>query len=897
MEAKFSQTAAVMRCRSVTEAKLKAQNALVKLADEEATIHSANMENTLQRVRTQLIEQGSLEHRNIEAAFDTAISWERKEQLNALIDKLTNIKSLIRFQEDQREREAAFKSSTRQKRAAFQGRSAKMEQRHTSERNELFMSQKRLTETFIKIRAIEIQHIKDKNQKRRAKRDNEVQAQMASMRQQKESEFLRELQLIKVRQMSEVNDLEISNMEELEDIAVQFRLDEFMMVTKQAQIENEMAVNLEIQKHKQEALRVLEQQKVINAALQRSQRKQAAAVAKSYIAASKNRERMLIGDHPLLKGDDKSSDTEQVEVKNSDSNYQMNLASEDNAVIKISGEKATIGHIQFINEHFNRMFGYSNNEVVGKNINIIIPQPFADLHDNFLRKYLETGASRVIDRFQQVMGLHKDGHVIPIILCVKHNTTTDGKRSFAGFIKASKLSNSSGYIIFDSKTFKVNYATKNMEEVFEFKNTKNGGNAYVEDLIPGLNQSTIKQVSSNGYRTEKRQGTSLLSLTVKGDRMKVADDNLYICRVTFRKSDGSSDAANNEAEEDDVELPMTFYEEGESDRETNDEGGSPNSHDNTNEHGEIVVDVEKDNAILNEAASGRIKAIHAHHKIVHSELKRQHRSVYNQKSKEQRRRVSELLKDHEEEIETLKIDQAAAMKELLDTQTQSEELRADTAVSQNLLGMMLPAHIMEKIELGQVPEPEQFKCVTLFFTDIYAFKSLVGNISSVKILQLLNVLYTKFDEIIAKYPLLYKVESVSDTYMVAAGLSLSADSTKEEYANCAAQALKCCAELQALVMFMDFEEIVGKLKISLRIGLHSGPINAGLIGTRMSRYCLFGDTVNTASRMCTTGLPGKVQLSAQTIQVLGEDDSFEFEERGEIEVKGKGRMMTYWFLL
>ncbi|KAI9339870.1 guanylyl cyclase [Obelidium mucronatum] len=234
--------------------------------------------------------------------------------------------------------------------------------------------------------------------------------------------------------------------------------------------------------------------------------------------------------------------------------------------------------------------------------------------------------------------------------------------------------------------------------------------------------------------------------------------------------------------------------------------------------------------------------------------------------------------------------------ELLETQLQSEEMRADTAVSQNLLGMMLPAHIMEKLEMGVQPEPEQFNCVTLFFTDINDFKKLVGHISPVKILQLLNVLYTKFDDIIAKYSQLYKVESVSDTYMVAAGLSSTKESTADDATECTIQALKCCIELQALVDGMDFSEIVGSHSIKLRIGIHSGTINAGLIGTKMSRYCLFGDTVNTASRMCTTGEPSKIQVSPQTIQVLGEDDQFEFEVRGEIEVKGKGRMTTYWLL-
>ncbi|KAI9333136.1 adenylate and guanylate cyclase catalytic domain-containing protein [Obelidium mucronatum] len=225
------------------------------------------------------------------------------------------------------------------------------------------------------------------------------------------------------------------------------------------------------------------------------------------------------------------------------------------------------------------------------------------------------------------------------------------------------------------------------------------------------------------------------------------------------------------------------------------------------------------------------------------------------------------------------------MQELLQTHLQSEEMRADTAVSQNLLGLMLPGHIMEQIETGVVPGPEQFNCVTVFFTDIYEFKKLVGFVSPVKILQLLNVLYTKFDEVIAKYPQLYKVESVSDTYMVAGGISSIHEKTDQEIAECAIQALACSIELQKLVLAMDFTNIVGPYPIRLRIGIHSGAINAGVIGTKMSRYCLFGDTINTASRMCTTGEPSKIQVSTQVIEKIGSDEQFEFDERGEIEVK------------
>ncbi|KAJ3061236.1 hypothetical protein HDU98_002855, partial [Podochytrium sp. JEL0797] len=203
-EAKFSQSSAVTRCRNVKETKLKAQHALAKLADEEGgknstlphpsiplpfylafTIYSANLDEARHQLRTQILEQTSVDLRQGEEAQDNQISWERKEQLNQLVEKLMAIKSLLRFQEEARERDVAFKSSIRQKRAAFQVRLARLEQRQTAERTELFQSQNRLADTVSQIRAIEINGIKDKNKARRMKRDNEIQAQQASMRQQK----------------------------------------------------------------------------------------------------------------------------------------------------------------------------------------------------------------------------------------------------------------------------------------------------------------------------------------------------------------------------------------------------------------------------------------------------------------------------------------------------------------------------------------------------------------------------------------------------------------------------------------------------------------------------------------------------------------------------------------
>ncbi|KAJ3058160.1 hypothetical protein HDU98_005721, partial [Podochytrium sp. JEL0797] len=359
MEARFSQSAAVTRCRHVTETKLKAQQAVVKLFDEESTICTANLESENHRLKTQLANNSAIADRQLETARDSQFAWERKLKLNNLVDKLAAIKSLLRFQEEAREREAAFKSSTRQKRAAFHARSARMEQRHTAERNELLFSQRRLAETFRRINAIEIRHIKDQNQARKALKENESQAQLVAMRQQKESEFLRELQLCRVRHTTELNDLEIMNMEELEDLGTQHRLEEFNLLSKNATAEFDLLTSIKVQKHKQDARQLTEQQKTVDAALVRAQRKQAASFAKSYAVACRNREKMMIGDHPILKSDEKEDEIES-KTKAAGSSKSMSLASEENAIIKISGERSNVGVIMHTNENFNTLFGYPN---------------------------------------------------------------------------------------------------------------------------------------------------------------------------------------------------------------------------------------------------------------------------------------------------------------------------------------------------------------------------------------------------------------------------------------------------------------------------------------------------------------------------------------------------------
>lgn len=155
-----------------------------------------------------------------------------------------------------------------------------------------------------------------------------------------------------------------------------------------------------------------------------------------------------------------------------------------------------------------------------------------------------------------------------------------------------------------------------------------------------------------------------------------------------------------------------------------------------------------------------------------------------------------------------------------------------------------------------------------------------------QVVDLLNDLYSCFDAIIENFDV-YKVETIGDAYMVASGLPIR--NGRDHAREITRMALKL---RNTLLTFKIRHKPERKLKI--RIGIHSGPCVAGVVGLKMPRYCLFGDTVNMASRMETTGEPLRVHISKETKAILDLFGSFIITLRGEVDIKGKGVMNTYW---
>ncbi|TKS89508.1 Guanylate cyclase 2G [Collichthys lucidus] len=186
-------------------------------------------------------------------------------------------------------------------------------------------------------------------------------------------------------------------------------------------------------------------------------------------------------------------------------------------------------------------------------------------------------------------------------------------------------------------------------------------------------------------------------------------------------------------------------------------------------------------------------------------------------------------------------------------------------------------YIADQLMSGKSVEPQSYELVTVFFSDIVGFTSMCSVSSAMEVVTFLNDLYSLFDDIIKQYDV-YKVETIGDAYMVASGLPIS--NGNKHALEISTMALHFLSAIKVFkIRHMPVENL------AIRIGIHSGPVVAGVVGTTMPRYCLFGDTVNTASRMESNSLPLKIHISQSTADILVQAGSFELEERGEIEMK------------
>ncbi|ESN91984.1 hypothetical protein HELRODRAFT_90075 [Helobdella robusta] len=217
----------------------------------------------------------------------------------------------------------------------------------------------------------------------------------------------------------------------------------------------------------------------------------------------------------------------------------------------------------------------------------------------------------------------------------------------------------------------------------------------------------------------------------------------------------------------------------------------------------------------------------------------------------------------------------------------TEELKQKKAEVEAWIFNILPVGIARAMLKNKTVHPQEFEEATIYFSDIVGFDIICQTGSPAFIVDFLNNVFRHFDLVTDKYDL-YKCETTKDVYMVASGVPKKIRHHASEIAT------------MALDMFTTINkfEIPGTNNnvLQLRIGLHSGPVVAGILGTSLPQYCIYGDSVNTASRMQTSGYALRIHMSDTTNKLLQATNEFDTMERGKIEVKGKGIMTTHWLL-
>ena len=217
----------------------------------------------------------------------------------------------------------------------------------------------------------------------------------------------------------------------------------------------------------------------------------------------------------------------------------------------------------------------------------------------------------------------------------------------------------------------------------------------------------------------------------------------------------------------------------------------------------------------------------------------------------------------------------------------THEVQAERKRSDDLLAQMLPDKVSTQLRCGNAVVPETFEHASIFFSDVVGFTQLSCDSTPIQVVSFLNDLYVCFDTVIHSYQV-YKVETIGDAYMVVAGVPTTLGCTLHAH-----EIAKMSLHLLSESTEFKIKHRPG-MKLQLRIGLHSGPVVAGVVGLKMPRYCLFGDTVNTASRMESNGDAMRIHMSHSTTRLLQDCGKFKIEARGGITVKGKGVMNTFW---
>jgi class 3 adenylate cyclase len=214
-----------------------------------------------------------------------------------------------------------------------------------------------------------------------------------------------------------------------------------------------------------------------------------------------------------------------------------------------------------------------------------------------------------------------------------------------------------------------------------------------------------------------------------------------------------------------------------------------------------------------------------------------------------------------------------------------QRIQDEQEKSERLLLNVLPKPIADRLKQGQHTIADNFSEVTVLFADIVSFTQLSVSLPPASLVELLNQIFSTFDQLVEQHGL-EKIKTIGDAYLAVGGLPMPRPNHVEAVAELA------LAMQAAIAQFTVPTPDGGTKTLMMRIGIHTGAVGAGVIGTTKFAYDLWGDTVNTASRMESQGVPGRIQVTETTYQLL--QQQYDFEERGLVDIKGKGVMKTYF---
>jgi len=221
--------------------------------------------------------------------------------------------------------------------------------------------------------------------------------------------------------------------------------------------------------------------------------------------------------------------------------------------------------------------------------------------------------------------------------------------------------------------------------------------------------------------------------------------------------------------------------------------------------------------------------------------------------------------------------------ELVKEQLKHEQamLEIEREKSETLLLNILPTSIAQRLKAGEKVIADEHDKAVILFADIVEFTNISQHIAPKMLVENLNKIFTHFDQLVDKYGL-EKIKTIGDSYMVASGLN---GGNYDQVRNMADLALSMIRDIQNF-------SLDGRTKCDLRIGIHTGSVTAGVIGSKKFSYDVWGDAVNTASRMESSGETGKIQVSEEFYNYIKDD--YECLHRGSMEIKGKGLMDLYF---